>query len=178
MSMLKKYSVEITIPVYNEEEELGTNIKKLLEFCEKTLSDYDFGITIADNASIDSTPEIGKKLASTHKRIRYKRFWEKGRGRAVKFIWQNSESDIQVYMDIDLSTNLKHLVPLVTALTTGKYDIAIGSRLLPGSHVIERSVKREFISRTYNILIKSFFMTRFSDAQCGFKGVTTTTARW
>lgn len=175
--MSKKRSVEITIPVYNEEEELAGNIKKLLSFCEKNLNEYDFVITIADNASIDGTAEIGKKLASANKKIQYKRFWEKGRGRAVKTIWQTSKADTQVYMDVDLSTELKHLPPLLHALSTDQYDIAIGSRLLSGSRVIERSIKREFISRMYNLLIKFFFMTRFSDAQCGFKGMTSKTSR-
>lgn len=175
--MIKKYSVEITIPVYNEEEELANNVQKLFSFCEKNLTEYNFTITIADNASIDSTPEIGKKLSNNNNKIHYKRFWEKGRGRAVKTIWQNSEKDIQIYMDIDLSTDLKHILPLLNVLSSGKYDIAIGSRLLASSHVIERSVKREFISRAYNLLIKIFFLTRFSDAQCGFKGMTTKAAR-
>lgn len=175
--MNKKSSVEITIPVYNEEEELAKSVDKLLVYCEANLNEYEFSITIADNASIDSTPEIGKKLIEKSKKIRYKRFWEKGRGRAVKTIWQSSHADIQVYMDVDLSTNLKHLLPLIRSLENGSYDIAIGSRLLPGSRVIERSVKREFISRMYNLLIKFFFMTRFSDAQCGFKAITSKTAR-
>lgn len=175
--MTKKTSVGITLPVFNEEMELAGSVERLLEHCEKNLNNYDFTITIADNASVDATPEIGKKLSSKYKKISYKRFSEKGRGRAVKTIWQNSSADIQAYMDIDLSTNLKHLLPLVGSLVSGGYDIAIGSRLLPQSRVTERSVKREFISRMYNLLIKFFFMTRFSDAQCGFKAMTSQAAR-
>jgi glycosyltransferase involved in cell wall biosynthesis len=170
--MSKKRSVEITVPVYNEEKELESNIVKLFSFCKEHLSLYDFTITIADNASTDGTSLIGQNLSRHCPDIKYIRFSEKGRGRAVKSAWIRSGKDICAYMDIDLSTNLRHLLPLLDSLAQGDFDIAIGSRLLRNSKVIERSIKRELISRMYNILIKIFFQTRFSDAQCGFKAVT------
>lgn len=168
--MAKKISVEITVPVYNEEEELEKNITSLNTYLAKECKAYDYIITIADNASTDTTPVIGKRLAQQDNNIHYKRFEEKGRGRAVKAVWGSSKADICAYMDIDLSTDLHHFVPVISALTKG-YDISIGSRLLSHSRVIERSLKREFISRVYNVLIKALFQTKFSDAQCGFKAI-------
>lgn len=162
--------VEIVIPVYNEEEELRENVLKLREFLAEN-ADFDWKITIADNASTDNTAKIGKELAKKHNRINYMRLKEKGRGRAVKKVWIGSRADILAYMDIDLSTDLKHFPNLVKALINGS-DIAIGSRLLSLSYVDERSFKREFISQAYNILIKLLFFTKFSDAQCGFKAIT------
>jgi glycosyltransferase involved in cell wall biosynthesis len=95
--MAKKISVEVTIPVYNEEVELEGNMQKLDTFLKEHLASYDVTITIADNASLDRTPEIGKKLARTNSRIKYRRFSQKGRGRAVKAVWRNSSADMRVH---------------------------------------------------------------------------------
>ena len=62
------------------------------------------------------------------------------------------------------------LLPLIAGLVSGHSDVAIGTRLASGSHVV-RSRKREFISRTYNRLLHVVTRARFSDAQCGFKAI-------
>jgi glycosyltransferase involved in cell wall biosynthesis len=168
----KKLSLEITIPVYNEEKELEGNILTLYKFCRKKMQDYKWRITIADNASSDNTPVIGATLARKYPEIKLFRLEEKGRGRAVKRAWSESDADICSYMDLDLSTDLKHLPKLCEALTKG-YDIAIGSRLKKGAHVEGRTMLREITSRTLNFFfIKLWFQTSFTDAQCGFKAVT------
>lgn len=169
--MLKRKKVEIVIPIYNEEKELEENINKLYSFSEKRLAFYDWHITIADNASTDESLSIAQKLAHKKPRLGCKHLNQKGRGRAVKKVWKESSADILVYMDVDLSTDLKNLPPLIKSLADG-FDIAIGSRLLPKSQVLNRPLKREILSRVYNILIKIFFQAHFSDAQCGFKGIT------
>lgn len=167
-----KPTVEITIPVYNEEKELEINIKKLAEFASKNLTKYDWTITVADNASSDNTPIIAANLSKNNPRIKLFRLEEKGRGRAVKRAWSSSEADYCVYMDLDLSTDLKHLPSILKALENG-YDIAIGSRLAKGAKVEGRTLIREITSRTLNFFfIQFWFRTHFTDAQCGFKGVT------
>ncbi len=168
---MKNPSVEITVPVYNEEEELEVNIQKLSDFCKKNLSDYEWRITISDNASHDNTPIIASAIAKKNPRVQLFRLEEKGRGRAVKRAWSNSNSDYCVYMDLDLSTDLKHLPNLLKALQNG-YDIAIGSRLAKGANVEGRTLLREITSRTLNFFfIQMWFHTHFTDAQCGFKAV-------
>lgn len=169
--MGKKTSVEIVIPVYNEEMELEDNIGKLHSFLTKHLSSFPWHITIADNASTDASFSIAKKLSKKYPEVGVFHLPEKGRGRAVKAVWSESRADILAYMDVDLSTRLESIDPLITALAQG-YDIAIGSRLLPTSTVVKRPLKREILSRGYNLLIKLLFSTKFSDAQCGFKGIT------
>ena len=167
-----KTSVEITIPVYNEEEELEKNITTLYDFCSKKLTNYDWHITIADNASTDNTPIIASSIEKKNPRISHFRLEQKGRGRAVKRAWVESEKDICVYMDLDLSTDLVHLPKLLRALKEG-FDVAIGSRLAKGAKVEGRTLIRELTSRTLNFFfIRFFFGTHFTDAQCGFKGVT------
>ena len=167
-----KPTVEITIPVYNEEKELEVNIKKLADYCSKNLNKYNWTITIADNASSDNTPIIAANLSKNNSRIQLFRLEEKGRGRAVKRAWSSSGADYCVYMDLDLSTDLKHLPSILKALESG-YDIAIGSRLAKGAKVEGRTILREITSRTLNFFfIQFWFRTHFTDAQCGFKGVT------
>jgi glycosyltransferase involved in cell wall biosynthesis len=168
----KKPKVEITVPVYNEEKELEKNLNILLRFCEKELSSFDWSITIADNASTDKTPIIAAKLAKKNQQLHLLRLEQKGRGKAVKMAWSKSKADLCVYMDLDLSTDLKHLPQILYKLQNG-YDIAIGSRLAKGATVEGRTVMREITSRTLNFFfIQLFFHTHFTDAQCGFKAVT------
>ena len=161
----------VTIPVYNEEKALPVSIPQLHAFLGARLADYDWAIEIADNASIDKTPEVSKILCEQFPRVQYRRLEQKGRGRALKQSWLGSDADICSYMDVDLSTNLESFPPMVDALTHHGYDIGTGSRLMKGANT-KRSFKREFISRTYNLMVKAMFFTRFSDAQCGFKAVT------
>lgn len=169
---MKKKSVEITVPAYNEQKELEKNINKLHQFCQDNLEDYDWHITIADNASNDNTPIIAATIAKKNSKISLFRLEEKGRGRAVKRSWSQSGSDFCVYMDLDLSTDLKHLPKILLKLEEG-YDMSIGSRLLKNSQVEGRTMLRELTSRTLNFLfIRLLFQTHFTDAQCGFKAVT------
>lgn len=169
---MQKPGVEIAVPVYNEEKELEKNIAVLSDFCSKTLTNYDWHITIADNASTDNTPIIASSMEKKNPRISHFRLEQKGRGRAVKRAWIESGKDLCVYMDLDLSTDLIHLPKLLQALQNG-FDIAIGSRLAFGAKVEGRTLIREITSRVLNFFfIQFFFQTHFTDAQCGFKAVT------
>lgn len=167
----KKTSLNIVIPVYNEEKELKESIETLRAFLLVHMRDYDWHITIADNASTDKTLTIARKLSKKFSEVKNMHLVLKGRGRAVKQVWSTDSADIQVYMDVDLSTDLKHVPHLVAALTRG-YDIAIGTRNATGSRVYGRTWLRTFTSKMYIFLIKLFFLVHFSDAQCGFKAVT------
>ncbi len=169
---MKRLRVEISIPVYNEENELKQNIERIYAFCQKNLSSYLWHITIADNASTDNTPVIGATLAKKYSNVSLLRLDQKGRGRAVKQAWSRAEADLYVYMDLDLSTDLTHLPKLLGSLQKG-YDIAIGSRLAKGAKVEGRTLLREITSRMLNaVFIRLVFRTNFTDAQCGFKAVT------
>jgi putative flippase GtrA len=95
---------------------------------------------------------------------------QKGRGRALKHTWTHSDAAVLAYMDVDLSTDLAALLPLVAPLISGHSDLAIGSRLSRGSRVV-RGAKREFISRSYNLILRRTLAAKFSDAQCGFKAI-------
>src|ERR1700761_2867816 len=160
-------TVEIAIPVHNEQAALESSVRRLHVFCHESLP-YSFRIVIADNASDDGTAAIGARLADELAAVAYLRLSEKGRGRALRRVWSRSEADVVAYMDVDLSTGLEALLPLIAPLISGHSDLAIGTRLARGARVV-RGPKREVISRTYNRLLHLTLRSRFSDAQCGFK---------
>ncbi|PKB73669.1 MAG: glycosyl transferase [SAR202 cluster bacterium Io17-Chloro-G7] len=167
-------TVDVVIPVFNEEKALPRNIVILADFLKANLRN-PWQIIIADNASTDNTKSVSEMLCQRYSGINYLHIPQKGRGRALKVAWLDSTADIVSYMDVDLSTDLSHFPRLVGSLEEG-YHVAIGSRLSKGSRVT-RSIKREFISRSYNMLIRSMFFTPFQDAQCGFKALTRKTAQ-
>ena len=161
--------VEIVVPVKNEENDLGPNIRRLREFLD-TAFPFPAEVCIADNGSTDATYEIGALLAAELPGVRVVRLEQSGRGRALKQVWSASTAEVLAYMDVDLSTNLNALLPLVAPLLAGHSDVAIGTRLAKSSRVVRRP-KREFISRSYNLLLRATLSAHFSDAQCGFKAI-------
>jgi glycosyltransferase involved in cell wall biosynthesis len=164
--------VDIVLPVYNEERDLERSVTTLREFLQKNCP-YRWRIVVADNASQDRTLEIARTLAGRWPdTVGYIHLERKGRGRALRRAWLDSDADVVSYMDVDLSTGLDAFMPMIEPLVKGELHVATGSRLLPASR-IARSLKREFISRTYNLMVKLMFPSkRFSDAQCGFKACT------
>jgi glycosyltransferase involved in cell wall biosynthesis len=164
-----RVDLEVVIPVYNEEETLARSVLRLHHFLSQELP-YSWTITIADNASVDATPEIAQALAGDLPHLNVVRLEQKGRGRALRAAWSRSHARVVAYMDADLSTDLRALLPLVAPLFSGHSEIAIGSRLLRSARV-HRGFKRELISRSYNRLLHGVLHARFSDAQCGFKAV-------
>jgi glycosyltransferase involved in cell wall biosynthesis len=167
-------TIEIVIPVYNEVQTLERNVAALRAYLQ-TYVPYRWQITIADNASTDGTRIVAERLA-TEPGIVLLHLDEKGRGRALKAAWLDSDADVVTYMDVDLSTNLESFLPLVASLIAGHSDVAIGSRLTRGA-VVTRQWKRELLSRCYNLLIRLLFWHGFSDAQCGFKALTRSAAQ-
>ncbi|MGS0685367.1 glycosyltransferase [Nakamurella sp. GG22] len=162
-------ALDVAIPVHNEEKDLRPAVLRLHEYLSAELP-FSFRITIADNASTDGTAAIADQLAVEMPTVRSIHLTEKGRGRALKHVWTDSDAGVLAYMDVDLSTDLAALLPLVAPLISGHSDLAIGTRLHRGSRVV-RGPKREFISRCYNLILRGTLAARFSDAQCGFKAI-------
>ncbi|MDX6473550.1 MAG: hypothetical protein QOK22_2366 [Gaiellaceae bacterium] len=162
-------SVDVVVPVYNEVGSLGASIESLHRYLLGQFP-FSFRVTIADNGSTDGTWELAQEIALELDHVRALRLDEKGRGRALHTVWSESDASVLVYMDVDLSTGLSALLPLVAPLLSGHSDLAIGSRLTRGARVT-RGPKRELISRSYNVLLHAALGARFSDAQCGFKAI-------
>ncbi len=161
--------LDVVVPVYNEEATLADSVYRLHRHLRDQFP-FPARITIADNASVDGTPRIAEELAAELEDVRVVRLDQKGRGRALHAVWSTSDAPVLAYMDVDLSTDLAALAPLVAPLISGHSDLAIGTRLGRGARVV-RGPKREIISRCYNLILKSALAARFSDAQCGFKAI-------
>ena len=159
--------VEIVVPVHNEQRVLEASIRRLHGYLAASFP-FPYRITIADNASTDATWLLAKRLGEGLPRVRAVHVPQKGRGRALRQVWEASDADVVAYMDVDLSTGLEALLPLVAPLLSGHSDLAIGTRLANGAAVV-RGPKRELVSRCYNLLLRTAMRARFSDAQCGFK---------
>jgi putative flippase GtrA len=171
----RHYVLDIVIPVYNEERDLPGSVRRLHEYLASDVP-YPARITVADNGSTDHTLELAHRLAKELPDIEVIHLDAKGRGGALSAAWMASPADVVVYMDVDLSTGLSALMPLVAPLVSGHSDLAIGSRMTAMSRVV-RGPKREFVSRGYNLLLRRFLGAKFSDAQCGFKAVRADVAR-
>jgi glycosyltransferase involved in cell wall biosynthesis len=167
--LLPPVQVDIVVPVYNEQAGLERSIRRLHRFLDGEFP-FTWRIVIADNASSDATPAIARSLAASLGGVQVLRLERKGRGRALRAAWSASDARVVAYMDVDLSTDLRGLLPLVAPLLSGHSDLAIGTRLARGARVV-RGPKRELISRAYNVLLHTALRARFSDAQCGFKAV-------
>ncbi|MBV9466131.1 MAG: glycosyltransferase [Solirubrobacterales bacterium] len=161
--------VEIVVPVYNEERSLEASIRRLHAYLLRTLP-YTWRIVVADNASTDATLAVARRLTYQLPQLEAIHLREKGRGRALRAAWTASGARVLCYMDVDLSTDLDALLPLIAPLLSGHSELAIGTRRHDGARV-RRCRRRELISRAYNRLLRLALRARFSDAQCGFKAI-------
>ncbi len=168
-------TVEIVVPVFDEEHSLEANVELLLGYLRREFP-FRFGIVIADNASTDRTRRIADGLAVRHEEVAVLALDRKGRGLALRTAWLASEADVVAYMDVDLSTNLESFLPLVAPLLSGHSELAIGTRLAHSAQ-IRRRLEREILSRGYNRLVHLAFRAGFTDAQCGFKALRRDVAR-
>lgn len=161
--------LNIVIPVLNEENSLKSGVEKTMKFLNTTVMNGHYIITIADNGSTDRTQEIAERLCDTHGQVQYFKLSERGVGLAFREAIKKNRSDIVGYMDVDLATNIKHLCDVYDAFTKKGANIVVGSRLLKGSNVYNRTLLREITSRGLNVILKLLLKVHFSDAMCGFK---------
>jgi glycosyltransferase involved in cell wall biosynthesis len=168
-------TVLIAIPAYNEEGVLRRTVETLCRFVYGAMRDHDTTIVIVDNRSTDGTECIGRELAAADPRVRYLRLEERGKGRAVRAAWMSQDADAYVFMDADLSTDLRALPAAVAAIAEGA-QLAIGSRRVPGA-VAERSMTRRAFSTGYRAVLGACFATAVTDAPCGFKAVSSDVVR-
>jgi putative flippase GtrA len=167
--------LDVVIPVHNEAHVLAASVRRVRAFLDAELP-FPARVTVVDNASTDQTWAVAERLAAELSGVAAVHLDAKGRGHALATAWGASDAAVLAYMDVDLSTDLSALLPLVAPLVSGHSHVAIGTRLARGSHVV-RGPRREVISRAYNLLLRGALAVRFSDAQCGFKAIRADVAR-
>ena len=161
--------VEIVVPVYNEAPNLEASITRLRRYLDASFP-FSAVVTIVDNGSTDGTALVARHLASTIGGVQALILERKGRGFALRAAWSASQAEVVAYMDVDLSTSLSALLPLVGSVLSGHSDLAVGTRLARGSRVV-RGPTRELISRAYSHAVRLALRSRVSDFQCGFKAM-------
>ncbi|MEV4167037.1 glycosyltransferase [Nonomuraea dietziae] len=166
-SATRTVTVDIIIPVLNEERALPGCVETVHRFLMESFP-LPWRITVVDNGSTDRTWELATDLSRRLDGVAVMRLDQRGKGAAVKAGWTASGADVVAFMDVDLSTGLHALLPMVMAVASGHCEVAIGSRLLGGAR-IRRSFRREVISRAYNSLLRVGFRAGFTDSACGFK---------
>ena len=160
--------VEVVVPVHNEQAALEASIRRLHRFLSES---FPFSWRDRDRRQrelrrdADARRPAGRRAGGRGRRAPA---GQGPRARAARLLVGEPTPRSSCYMDVDLSTDLRGLLPLVAPLLSGHSDVAIGTRLANGAHVV-RGAKRELISRAYNRLLHALLRTRFSDAQCGFK---------
>ena len=165
--------VDLVIPVYNEAHVLESSLRRLAEAMgEATKGEAAFAwrIVVVNNGSTDDTLGVAQRLAAEMSDVEVLHLDAKGRGRALRKTWSETDAEFSLYMDVDLSTGLAAVPEAVRRLRQGA-DVVAGSRLHRDAK-ITRCFRRDVLSRNYNRLIRGVLRTRsFDDAQCGFKGV-------
>lgn len=161
----------LVFPIYNEELQVASSVQKLIEYAGLNLSNYDWKCAVVDNASKDRSPEICRGLEVTYPgKFKYIRLEEKGRGLALKHVWLSEDYDFSLYMDLDLSTDLSHVLDSIKAFENGA-DLTYGSRKSEGSNVTGRNTKRILTSWGYVNIVRLLSFSKIKDFQCGFKGI-------
>jgi len=160
--------INVTLPVYNEEEQIEFSVTKLHKFLTKNVKNFE--LVIVNNGSTDNTYAIAKRLAKRHQKIKVISMHEKGRGRALKEAWNTSKAEILSFMDVDLSADINYFPKLIRPIKENKADIVFGTRLVKGSKV-KRTFIRNILSIGYNLLVRKLFKVNFTDLQCGFKAI-------
>jgi glycosyltransferase involved in cell wall biosynthesis len=168
-------AIEIVVPVYNEQDQVVTNVSRLRDWLDRCFP-FTAVVTVVDNASTDQTWGLAQRLAQSRAGVHAVHLDRKGRGLALRTAWASSPAQVVAYMDVDLATGLDALLPLVAPLLSGHSDLAIGTRLARGATVV-RGTQREATSRLYNLLVHVTMRSGFSDAQCGFKALRADVAR-
>lgn len=162
--------LSIIIPVFNEEN----CIKRTLESIAYYLSSlgYSYEIIVADDGSTDTTKKIVESFIQTHPNLAIKFVTEnihKGKGYAVKIGMKNSNGEYSLFLDADLSTDIKELDKFIPYIQE-QVDVIIGSRKIQGAKIeIHQPFIREFMGKVFTWLSNIILGTQFSDFTCGFK---------
>ena len=139
--------LEIVVPVYNEAPHIVERISELRRFLNESFP-FRAVVTVVDNASTDDTYALAAQLATVTQGVAVMHLPRKGRGLALRSAWSTSTAPVVAYMDVDLSTSLSALLPLVAPLISGHGDVAIGSRLARGAHVVRGPSANSFLVPT------------------------------
>lgn len=161
--------VSVVLPAYDEARTIERTVRTTLDTLASFLPRGSYEVIVAEDGCEDATPEIAARIADETEAVRHVHSDTRlGRGQALEHAFRRSEGDTLVYFDTDLATDMSHLQELIESVRSGEYDVATGSRWIPGS-VADRPLKRSLPSRGFNWLVRRLLGSELRDHQCGFK---------
>jgi dolichyl-phosphate beta-glucosyltransferase len=157
-------ALSVVIPAFNEARRLPKTLERVTTFLEAKSASFE--IVVVDDGSTDETATI----VIPNERTRLLRNeGNKGKGYSVRRGMLEARGERRLMTDADLSTPIEELPRLEARLDQG-YDVAIGSRALPGASIeIRQSRFRESTGRVFNRLVQGLVLSGLEDTQCGFK---------
>lgn len=160
--------LSVVIPAYNEAKRIGTTLRKIHEYLLK--KDYQYEIIVVDDGSTDGTCGLVRKITQQIPCIRLlQNEVNRGKGYSVRAGILSSRGQLIIFSDTDLSTPIQEIDKLAIWINRG-YDIAIGSRALSESKILVRQPwYREYMGKTFNLLVRLMAVPEIKDTQCGFK---------
>lgn len=173
-----KVYLSIIIPAYNEETRLPSTLKRVLEYM--ALRDFSYEIIVVDDGSRDGTAGVVRQFMETHETVRLvSNGMNRGKGYSVRHGVLEAWGRDVLFSDADLSTPIEECEQLLPYISSGEFDIAIGSRSLPESHLVVRQPwYRERMGKAFNWLVRKVAgLSDIPDTQCGFKCFRGETAR-
>jgi len=161
----------IIVPAYNERARIGGTLERIVEHLKQ--QNWSAEIVVVNDGSRDDTNDVVSQYAAEHPQIRLiQNPGNQGKGYAVRNGMLNARGQVLLFTDADLSSPISEAQKLFAALEKGA-DVAIGSRWLDPSLQFQRqSLKRQLMSRTYNLFIRAVLTFPYRDTQCGFKAFT------
>lgn len=166
-----RLKTRILLPTYNEIDNLGPMVARLLETAPHAQ------IQVLDDNSPDGTGRLADDLAKEHpgRLVVVHRPGKGGLGAALRDGFRRAiddKIDIVVTMDVDFSHDPADVPRLIAAAEAGA-DIAIGSRYVKGGSTPDWSLSRQFISRGGNTYARILLMSPIHDMTAGFKAYRT-----
>jgi dolichyl-phosphate beta-glucosyltransferase len=175
--------LSIVIPAYNEEKRLPSTLDRIAEYLHEQT--FSFEVIIVDDGSRDETSRVASEFCASHPWARLLRYEDeggkavnRGKGFAVRTGMLATVGRNVLFSDADLSTPIEEMEKLLPLIESGKCDIAIASRAMPGSNLtVHQPWYREAMGRAFNLLVRIAIRTRVRDTQCGFKALNGTSAK-
>ena len=170
------FSISVVIPAYNEELRLESTLQHLWRSLKRRFSTFE--IIVIDDGSTDQTVRVVTRFSEKHSEVKLIHYEvNHGKGYAVKKGVMRAKYDYVLFCDADLSTPVREVNKLLMALSDG-HDVAIGSRAIRGSKILEyQPFYRVLMGKTFNKIVQLFAVSGISDTQCGFKCFRRTVAR-
>lgn len=172
----------IILPILNE----IANVGPLLDQIDKALAGRDYTVGIVDDGSTDGSvafieermrrPEHHLFLIS---RKKTRRSSQRGAALWTLLRWglANTRHEIFIEMDGDLSHRPEELLEGIRLVTEQHCDVAIASKYVPGSQVVNRPIGRRLISRVCSIAVAALLSPRVHDYSNGYRFYTRSAAR-